>query len=171
MRCPPGAIERAHANALRAIGPSAPTATDGLVALYVFTERSGGTVADSSPRPPVPLTIPTRVGNIRPFLSRDSQLLSWPHTPYAIFDAVINLVIFVPVGLLGCIVLDARGWEFVKALMTTIAATAALSLIAESTQYFLGSRSSELQDLVLNVVSGGLGAAMYWVVRRPSEAV
>jgi glycopeptide antibiotics resistance protein len=54
--------------------------------------------------------------------------------------------------------------------MTTIAATAALSLIAESTRYFVGSRSSELQDLVLNVVSGGFGAAMYWVVRRPSEA-
>lgn len=163
-------IERLHAAVLRKNERSAPAVTGGLVALYRFTERSGTTIADSSPRPSILLTIPKRVEKARAFLARDSQLLpSWPLSRYLLLDGVVNLLIFVPFGLLGCIVLAARGWTLPQAIGTTIATTASLSFAAESIQYFLVSRSSELNDLILNVVSGSLGGALYWVTRRLRE--
>ena len=163
-------IEHAYAAARRRNEPPKPVATGGLVALYRFTERSGSTIADSSPRPPILLTIPKRVERVRAFLSRDSQLLSWPSSPYVLIDGVVNLLIFVPFGLLGCTVLAARSWTLQHAIGTTVATAALLSFVAESIQYFLVSRSSELDDLILNVVSGSLGCALYCVIRRLREA-
>jgi VanZ family protein len=165
-----GKIERPHTAVLARTGSSAPVASNGLVALYTFTERSGTTVADSSPRPPVSLTIPTVVENVRPFLSRHSQLLSRPLRRPAIFDAVINLLLFVPFGLLACIVLEARGSKPIKAITIAIAATAAFSVGVESVQYLSVSRSSELQDVVLNILSSGIGAALYWVQPHRRQA-
>ena len=129
-------IEHAYAAARRRNEPPKPVATGGLVALYRFTERSGSTIADSSPRPPILLTIPKRVERVRAFLSHDSQLLSWPSSPYGLIDGVVNLLIFVPFGLLGCIVSAARSWTLQHAIGTTVATAALLSFVAESIQYF-----------------------------------
>jgi VanZ family protein len=163
-------IEHVYAAALSRNELTRPAATGGLVALYKFTERSGSTIVDSSPRPPILLTIPKRVERVRAFLSRDSQLLSWPSSLYGLIDGVVNLLIFVPFGLLGCTVLAARSWTFQQAIGITIAAAALLSFMAESIQYFLVSRTSQLEDLILNVVSAGLGGALYWAIRRLREA-
>jgi VanZ family protein len=159
-------IERAHEAGLATAASLTPTATEGLVALYRLTERAGTTIADSSNRPPVRLTIPITVEARRAFLSAESRLFSWPPTPYAILDGVLNLTMFVPLGLLSCTLLEARGWKPLTASIIVIATTAALSLGVESAQYFLMSRASERQDVILNVISAGIGAMVYWAARR-----
>ena len=50
-----------------------------------------------------------------------------------------------------------------------IAWTAAFSLAVESLQYFLISRSSEQQDVVLNILSGAIGVALYREVTRRTQ--
>jgi VanZ family protein len=162
-------IERAAA-AASFVTPRLPIAADGLVALYTFTERSGTTVADSSPRPPVPLAIPSVVENVRPFLSHENLLPSWPLSRYAIIDTVVNLLLFVPFGFLVCVVLERRGWTPVAAVVVTIVAAAVLSLAVEAFQYCLVTRSSELRDVVLNALSGGFGTAVYRV-QRPRRVI
>ena len=84
---------------------------------------------------------------------------------YVLLDVVVNSLMFVPFALLACLVLDARRCPPPGA---AIAATAVFSLGVESAQYFMVTRSSELQDLMLNVLSGAIGGVAYLVGRRPS---
>ena len=158
-------VEASHADAAGVVS-QAPPPRSGLVALYTFTERSGRVVGDSSVAPGVPLTIPRVVEKLRPFLTTDVPLASRPLRAYALVDAIVNLLIFIPFALLACFVLDARGWRPKVIPMAAIAATAVFSLGVESAQYFLVSRSSELQDVALNVLSGTVGGLIYLVTRR-----
>ena len=146
---------------------SGPTsAREGLVALYEFTGRSGGVVVDSSARTGVPLAIPTVVEDVRPFLKHDFALARRPLRSSDVQDAVLNLVIFIPFAVLSCFALEASGRTRPNAFVIAMAATAATSLALESAQYFLVSRSSEMQDVALNIVSGGLGGVLYLLTRH-----
>jgi glycopeptide antibiotics resistance protein len=124
-------------------------------------------VADAVPAG-VALTIPKVVEQRRPFLRRDLALTKRPLPGHAILDLFVNSLIFVPFALLACLVLDGRGWQPKRALIAAIGATAVFSLGVESAQYFMVSRSSEMQDLFLNVLSGGIGGLVYLARRRRS---
>ena len=141
------------------------SAGHGLVALYSFRERSGRIVGNSVPTG-VPLTMPEVVEKRRPFLRRDFALATRPLRGYVLLDVVVNSLMFVPFALLACLVLDARRWAPKRALIAAIAATAVFSLGVEAAQYFVVTRSSELQDLMLNVLSGAIGGVAYLVGRR-----
>jgi VanZ family protein len=143
-----------------------PPARDGLVALYEFTAQSGRVVADSSARAGVPLAIPKVVEKVRPFLSPEIALARRPLRGADVLDAALNLLIFVPFALLACSVLEASGRLPVTAVIVTIVATAVFSLAIESAQYFMISRSSEMQDVALNILSGGGGGVLYLLKRR-----
>ena len=163
---PLSAEDLAHSreSAGAAIG-SSPSGRDGLVALYSFRERSGRIVGNSVPTG-VPLTMPEVVEKRRPFLRRDLALATRPFPGYVVLDVVVNLLMFVPFALLTCLVLDARRWPPKSALIAAMAATAVFSLGVESAQYFMVTRSSELQDLMLNVLSGAIGGVAYLLGRR-----
>jgi glycopeptide antibiotics resistance protein len=123
-------------------------------------------VADSSARAGVPLAVPQVVERVRPLLRRDVPLAPRPLANAAILDAALNLLIFIPFALLAGLALEARGWQPSSALGVAFVATAVFSLAVESAQYFTVSRSSEIQDVALNVVSGGLGGLLFLVSRR-----
>src|SRR5688572_4368176 len=150
---------------LAPVSESSPSHRHGLVALYSFTERSGRIVGDSVPTG-VPLTTPHVVEKRRPFLRPDFALATRPFPGYVVLDAVVNSLMFVPFALLACLVLDARRWPPKSALIAAIGATAVFSVVVESAQYFMVSRSSELQDLMLNVLGGAIGGLAYLVGRR-----
>jgi VanZ family protein len=139
---------------------------DGLVALYEFTERSGSIIADSSARTGVPLAIPRVVEQVRPFLKQEIALARRPLRGADVLDAVLNLVVFLPFALLSSLALEARGRPPATAFVMAMVATAVFSFALESAQYFTVSRSSELQDVALNIVSGGLGGLLYLFGRR-----
>ena len=101
-------------------------------------------------------------------MRRDLALATRPLRGYVLLDVVVNSLMFVPFALLACLVLDARRWPPTGALIAAIAATAVFSLGVESAQYFMVTRSSELQDLMLNVLSGAIGGVAYLVGRRRS---
>ena len=110
--------------------------------------------------------MPAVVEQRRPFLRRDLALATRPLRGYVLLDVVVNSLMFAPFALLACLVLDARRWPPPGALIAAIAATAVFSLGVESAQYFMVTRSSELQDLMLNVLSGAIGGLAYLVGRR-----
>ena len=149
------------------VSGSSPSRRHGLVALYSFTERSGRIVGNSVPTG-VSLTMPEVLEQRRPFLRRDLALATRPLRGYVLLDVVVNSLMFAPFALLACLVLNARRWPPTGALIAAIAATAVFSLGVESAQYFMVTRSSELQDLMLNVLSGAIGGVAYLVGRRRS---
>jgi glycopeptide antibiotics resistance protein len=122
-------------------------------------------VADSSDRAGVPLAVPQVVETVRPLLRQDVPLAARPVGDAAVLDAALNLLIFIPFALLAGFALEARGWQPSSALGVAFVATAVFSLAVESAQYFTVSRSSEIQDVVLNVVSGGPGGVLYLLSR------
>ncbi len=74
-------------------------------------------------------------------------------------DTIINLLGFVPLGFVLSIVLGGSGRLSNRdVLMTTVAMCFVFSLSIEIAQAWLPSRSSSLQDWVLNTSGGWLGA-------------
>jgi VanZ family protein len=85
-----------------------------------------------------------------------------------LFDIVINLLGFIPLGVLATALLLAvtdRSRRFVVAV--TVAGGAFLSLGLELTQAWIPTRSSSLLDLALNTLGTALGAvAAAWLLSR-----
>ena len=99
-------------------------------------------------------------------------------TPPSRRDTVVNLLLYVPFGLLGALALDARG-KGLGRLVWPVAGAAALSLAVEIAQHALPPRDPALADWVFNTVSAAAGVvlAVVWralphsrfgVVRDPS---
>lgn len=89
----------------------------------------------------------------------DAHLNLIPFQGYEMADAVMNIVVFLPVGVLLPLVLADGSWRRV------IAAGAALSLIIETTQLVTahtlgGGHIADINDFAFNVV----GAALGWVL-------
>jgi hypothetical protein len=130
--------------------PGAP----GLVALYRFRPREGRVADESGVPPPVDLEIPAVVEpRSRPLVVKVPTL----------DDAVINLLIFVPLGLLASGALRRAGHPPLRTVAVTLALAAVVSLTAELLQHWIIPRSSELSDVVLNTTGAGLGA---WLAAR-----
>lgn len=92
----------------------------------------------------------------------ESGLLWMTQDPWARYasrsDMLLNLLIYAPLGLLLMRLTRDRGRPLRRLAAVTLSC-ATLSLILETAQAFLPSRSSSLLDVVLNTVSG-LGGAL-----------
>jgi hypothetical protein len=75
------------------------------------------------------------------------------------FDAVLNTLVFVPLGIL----LAVLGWRIVGVL----GAALAVSLAIEVTQYLTNwGRTADVNDLITNVLGAGIGWMLAWAIRR-----
>jgi VanZ like family/Concanavalin A-like lectin/glucanases superfamily len=145
-----------------------PAAGRSVAALYGFGEGSGSTVHDATPRDPIHLAVPRFVEEHRHrFLSRKSTLAQM--SAGAVADVTLNVLMFVPFGHLCHAALRRRGWRPAAASAAAIAIAAAFSLGIESAQYFIVSRGSQLEDVVLNVLGAGLGVALGSILRSPFD--
>lgn len=76
-------------------------------------------------------------------------------------EVIANVLIFIPIGIFGAMLLPRRMW------WVAVLAGAALSAVAELFQaVMLSSRVGSLRDVVLNVGGTLLGAFGTWVVRK-----
>lgn len=74
-------------------------------------------------------------------------------------DTVVNLLLYVPFGLLGALALDARS-GIAGRLVWPVSGAAALSLMVEVAQHALPPRDPALADWVFNTVSAAVGALL-----------
>lgn len=79
--------------------------------------------------------------------------------PGSAFDAVLNVLVVVPPGLL----LATLGWRLLPVLVSALA----VSLAVEVTQYVTDvGRTADVNDLLTNVAGAGLGWLLGWAVLR-----
>lgn len=105
----------------------------------------------------------------------DLLVLPWPR--YFIgFDIVANLLGYMPLGFLLCVLGWRRGHAAVNGLLLAVLCGATLSYAMECTQYLLPQRVSSLLDALLNTVGTAMGgllatfsAARGWLDRWQSE--
>lgn len=84
----------------------------------------------------------------------------WPRY-WTIFDLVINVVAYAPLGFLATLALDRPNHRYLAPLLATVFAVL-VSLSMETTQSWLPSRVPSLLDLVCNSVGALLGAVIAW---------
>ncbi|SEB48957.1 Glycopeptide antibiotics resistance protein [Nocardioides exalbidus] len=95
----------------------------------------------------------------------DTYLALTPIAGYGVADAVTNVVVLAPLGVLVSLVLARPTWWRV------VAVAAAASLGIETTQYVTaltlgGGHVADVNDLLFNVVGGALGLAVLAVLAR-----
>lgn len=74
-------------------------------------------------------------------------------------DDVLNVALFVPLGLL----LATTGWRTIR----TLAVASGVSLAVEITQYAGNfGRTADVNDLITNVCGAALGQVLAWSIRR-----
>jgi glycopeptide antibiotics resistance protein len=88
-----------------------------------------------------------------------------PWTEYEVGDAVLNVLVFVPLGALVALVLARPSWPRVMAVVT------AASLVIEVTQYLTahllgGGHVADVHDLLFNLVGGALGLGLLQLASR-----
>ena len=89
----------------------------------------------------------------------DLLQLPWPPWNNA-FDALSNLIGYVPLGALLLIAVLRSGGGLRAAAVTAIAASAGLSLTVELIQNFLPTRVPSLKDCAFNIAGAALGAGL-----------
>jgi hypothetical protein len=95
----------------------------------------------------------------------DTYLALTPIAGYGVADAVTNVVVFTPLGILVALLLARPTWWRV------VGVAAAVSLAIEVTQYVTaltlgGGHIADVNDLLFNVVGGALGAGILALVSR-----
>ena len=96
-----------------------------------------------------------------PLFTAYRQLISWGSYFHAFYLFFGNIVWFVPLGWY----LSREGFPFLPALLTGFL----LSLAIESLQFVFGCGITETDDLVLNTLGTGCGAALCMLLRRCSR--
>lgn len=132
----------------------------------------------SMPRVAVALAVCVYVGGVVAntvfpiFLDKPRSDAAWnahlhlvPLTHYELADAVSNIVVFLPVGILLPLLVARTSWRSV------VAGAALFSLAIEVTQFVTahlldGGHIADVNDLLSNVVGGAVGAALFAVVAR-----
>ncbi|MFF8345869.1 VanZ family protein [Cellulosimicrobium funkei] len=95
----------------------------------------------------------------------DAHLVLVPLVDYEVADAVMNVLVFVPLGMLLPLLLARPSWWRV------VLTAAAFSLAIEVTQYVAshllgGGHVADASDLLFNVVGGALGLGLFTVLCR-----
>lgn len=106
------------------------------------------------------------------FLDKPVSTSSWgshlavvPFADYEIADAVMNVLVFVPVGILVPLLTSRASWRRV------VVAAAVLSLTIEVTQLVTahllgGGHIADVNDLIFNITGGAVGFALFSVLLR-----
>ena len=94
-------------------------------------------------------------------------------TDVAFLEAASNLVMFLPFGVLGVLLLAdvRRRWSLRRVALAVTAAGFALSALIETVQLAIPGRVSTLQDVLLNGAGALVGAACCVVFLRSRRAV
>lgn len=89
----------------------------------------------------------------------DWLVLAWPRR-WTTFDAVSNLLGYLPLGALGHVVVRQHGRRVASAFAVAVVGGALLSLSMEELQNFLPQRVPSRMDWALNALGTALGAAV-----------
>lgn len=130
---------------------------EGIVARYLFSERKGRQIGDSSGMSsPINLHMPQRISTIRrPLLS----VVYKPSTQQR--DVIFNIVVFVPFGFLLCGTLKTTYGTSLKISTSALIVALVYVLGVESIQHFSMTRQSSLVDVTCNVIGAVFGITAY----------
>ena len=131
----------------------------GPVARYLFDEGKGNVIHDSgSSLNPVNLVMPNYIRlKTEPFLGVSIDYLQ---NKSQISDIIINILIFIPLGILIHGMLRTRFGLTLKISMATLLTGTLFTLSIESLQYFLLTRNSSLIDVCTNMTGTAIGIVM-----------
>jgi VanZ family protein len=123
---------------------------------YAYADMDGPSIKDSGTPPPAELFVPHL------FVPYQRDFLELPGTRHIKFtgrlmDIIINVAGFVPLGLILSLYYSQGNGSFIRPLIMALIVGASTSLIIESSQAFLASRSSSMLDLVNNMIGSSLG--------------
>ena len=133
--------------------------SDGLSALYLFEDRNGQKIADSSgTNTPLDLCIPMAIHNPEePYF----RLPNWSlcKEPDFCRDVILNIVAFIPLGFLFHAVLRSRYGSSLRFSALVFILGTLFTLGVESLQHFTLMRNSSLMDVFANMLGTALGIA------------
>lgn len=124
-------------------------------AIYPFDE-AGGKIVHNHGNLGADLTIPKLHRPVDPIIlaiPHKQDLEDWS-------DVVINLLGFIPFGILLVLYFRSRRWPIARSFLVTIASGFFLSLFIELLQVFLPSRDSSLLDVINNTLGTAMGAGL-----------
>ena len=129
------------------------------VARYLFSESKGDTIYDSgSNLSPVNLFMPKYIwGGTQPFLYFQKDYFK-SHRWFS--DVIINILIFIPLGILLHGMLRVRYGLTLKISLAALLAGTLFTLGVESMQHFSLTRNSSFIDVTMNMSGTALGIAM-----------
>lgn len=132
----------------------------GPVVRYLFNEGNGNVIHDSgSGLNPVNLTMPEYIRPMdKPFLDFSSNYLQ-NNSQYS--DLIINILIFIPLGILIHGMLRTRYGLTLKISFVTLLFGTLFSLSIESLQYLSITRSSSLVDVSTNMTGIAIGIVLH----------
>ncbi|MEI4271540.1 VanZ family protein [Klenkia sp. LSe6-5] len=88
-----------------------------------------------------------------------------PRTGYEVSDAVMNVLVFVPLGVLGALVLARPSW--LRVMAAVVASTLAIEVTQYLTAHLLGGgHIADVHDLFFNVVGGAVGYGLLQLASR-----
>ncbi|MFC1880779.1 LamG-like jellyroll fold domain-containing protein [Thermodesulfobacteriota bacterium] len=130
--------------------------TKGPLLRYLFDERKGNVIHDTgSVLSPVNLIIPEYIRPTnKPFLDFSSDYL---HSKSQFSDIILNILIFIPLGMLIHGMLRIRYRLALKISLATLLAGILFSLSVESLQHFSMTRDSSLIDVSTNMTGVAIG--------------
>ncbi len=138
--------------------PPSIAAQDGAAAIYPFSEHAG-VFAHSLIGTGVPLEIPSRFQLVK----QDRLSLPWQgfHSDWSYWqDIAINVLGFVPLGFVFC-AYWACSHALRPAVITAVLAGVCVTFAIEILQSHLPTRSSDLTDVLTNILGASLGALLY----------
>lgn len=139
--------------------------------LYNFDEK-GGTKASSHLIEIPLLRIPSNLKALTPnffFRKWNEKIFNKSHLKD--MDAVLNFFGFIPFGFLLAVArIRATGRLGKHPVWVTIAAGFLLSLLIETVQAWMPTRSSDFQDLILNTAGTLAGALCYMLIKERGKA-
>ncbi|MBF4588704.1 VanZ family protein [Curtobacterium sp. VKM Ac-1395] len=105
-------------------------------------------------------------------LNRPPQLQPWtpklaliPFSDYEVMDAITNVIVFAPLGILIPLLIRRPSWA--KVVLTAAAISLAIELLQIVTDgLFGGGHVADVNDFLWNTVGGAVGYAIFLVVSR-----
>lgn len=88
-----------------------------------------------------------------------------PFADYEIEDALTNVLVFAPIGLIVPLLLARTSWLRVTAVAAAVSLTVELSQLAAQ-RFFGGGHIADVSDLLSNVAGGVLGYALFVLLTR-----
>lgn len=133
---------------------------EGPVARYFFNEGNDGVIHDSGTvSTPLNLFIPKNIEHkTEPLLSGSFHS---PMSKSQFSDIIINILIFIPLGILIHGMLRTHWGLTIKMSLATLVVGTSFSLGVESIQYFSLTRNSSLVDVATNMTGITVGIVMY----------